>query len=404
MSICGGFLRVYWWAPALLSFATAAYYVALCATTNGNGGGGPSHYLPSARMVPTAALSGSFGTTPLVDSKQTEEGTVTPSNANAPMLPPSKDHSSSILSTNEKTTTTTQGTPRSSNGDSSNSHKNNNSNARQRQERGPVHQQSTATIKVPHPIFVANLPKSGTSSIHKYFNCGGVPSSHTYAPALLNVTAGNNNSTTTTTFSQRIGVCMENNIRMGQPPFRHCSGIDTLVWADCGYVRGRHCFYPSVHALDEIYRSYPNSTVLLVTRDVDSWYGSLARHAGGSLVRRWMTCDITGGGVERAAGNASSPSSAEAQLKQFYVAHRDRIRRFARRHPSITYVELSLQEDTGRQLEAAIGIPASCWKKCNQYGKRGCEEINGSSANNNDVKTLTSTETVPSPVNQKMRT
>lgn len=73
-------------------------------------------------------------------------------------------------------------------------------------------------LKVPYPIFVPSLPKSGTTTTHKYFSCGGQNSVHL---------AGR---TEDSIF--KIGRCAQRNVEEGRAPFVGCGDYD--VWTDTG--------------------------------------------------------------------------------------------------------------------------------------------------------------------------
>lgn len=198
----------------------------------------------------------------------------------------------------------------------------------------------THPLTVKTPIFVASLPKSGTSSIWKYFLCAGHMAAH--ATSLVNQTA-----------AVRIGDCMERNIKNQntQKPFHGCGPY--YIWTDCGNMVDPplrpHCFYPSIQALDSLYNAYPDMTILLMRRNATAWADSV-RHFH-QIAKRWVQCGIL--------------RNEEESLVQFYNAHTTRLREFAQAHPSMTYIELPLEgSDTGKQLEEAFGTPASCWKDC----------------------------------------
>jgi len=127
-------------------------------------------------------------------------------------------------------------------------------------------------IKVPHPIFVLNLPKSGTESIHKYFDCGLGPywSSHHWTK-------------NSSGHQFRLGECMGRNLRGGRPLVDGCGSATVYtdagaIWRvppvdDNGAIRNSNiassnitapilkprwdCFYPGVHGLEAIARDYP---------------------------------------------------------------------------------------------------------------------------------------------------
>lgn len=84
----------------------------------------------------------------------------------------------------------------------------------------PWRRQSPKEIKVPYPIFVTSLPKTGTTSVFKYFRCGGVRSSHTF----INKPGAAK--------SMLAGKCMHENIVKGNPPFEGCGTTD--LFSDTG--------------------------------------------------------------------------------------------------------------------------------------------------------------------------
>jgi hypothetical protein len=88
----------------------------------------------------------------------------------------------------------------------------------------------TSNLKVPYPIWVLSLPKSGTTSMWQYFLCGHQKASHQYIhrqPPLLTQQGSPPVLT---------GMCMEANVRQGRPPFHNCGDYD--VYSDTG-VRTR---------------------------------------------------------------------------------------------------------------------------------------------------------------------
>ncbi|CAB9500842.1 expressed unknown protein [Seminavis robusta] len=110
-------------------------------------------------------------------------------------------------------------------------------------------------LKVPLPIFVPSLPKSGTTSVHNYFLCGGQKSAHHVYRIDGQV-------------KNKIGRCVKRNVARNMPPFQGCG--DTDIWTDTGFVAASYqkgvtvtrstneeekvgCYYPLIEALDEIY-------------------------------------------------------------------------------------------------------------------------------------------------------
>ena len=106
-------------------------------------------------------------------------------------------------------------------------------------------------LKLPTPVIVMGMPKSGTTSINFFFKCGGMRSSHFACDASGVVTAGGPQilkvQTGETWRNCRLpegsggldssagefplcGVCVERNIMAGRPPLEGCGDYD--VWAE----------------------------------------------------------------------------------------------------------------------------------------------------------------------------
>ncbi|CAB9500843.1 expressed unknown protein [Seminavis robusta] len=215
-----------------------------------------------------------------------------------------------------------------------------------------------AKLKVPTPIFVPSLPKSGTTTVHQYFLCGGQKSAH------LAGTKGDG--------MFKIGRCAHSNFRQRKPPFADCGDYD--VYSDTGYVAARYfpdgrelrtnniqCFYPLIDALEDVYTSYPNATFLFVVRETEAWLNSVKSYHDGFIMEVWKRCRSRGfpdlqGGLE--------------EFREFFEWHKDMIRSFALDHPSWTYIEVDLEDpDAGKYLEKHVGIDAGCWGHYNKGGE-----------------------------------
>jgi hypothetical protein len=213
------------------------------------------------------------------------------------------------------------------------------------QKRDPI------PLKVRAPIFVASLPKSGTTSVFQYFNCGGHPASHQWVK--YNETS-----------NEQSGKCIRRNVQNNRPPFQNCGSSD--IFTDTGfavYLSGgklpdipTDCYYPSIQALDAIYKYYPESTIINVVRDAARWLESMQSWGQGSLLKRWMLCDAPG---------LPQWHATKEDFIGFYQWHTQQIRDFAATHPTLVYIEVMLESsNAGRIMEEAIGIPSRCWGKC----------------------------------------
>ena len=192
-------------------------------------------------------------------------------------------------------------------------------------------------LKVPTPIIVLSLPKSGTSSLFQYFTCGGVYAAHTFGLDRM------------TKNSYRIGARFRKNLRNGLPMLTNTEPLN--VFSDIGYVHGDNdCFYPSVEALDSIARDYPHATLIVSYRP--GWYKSIWNFR--MMGKRWKKwCPIFPNTTDEIAWEA------------FYVQHRERIRELVQKHPTLHHLEFDLTDPTaGQQLEDFTGISRQCWGDC----------------------------------------
>ena len=202
------------------------------------------------------------------------------------------------------------------------------------------HKRIVEQLRVPTPIIVMSLPKSGTTSLYKYFNCGGVYSTHTYGKS----EAGH---------GIRLGKCFHKNYMAQQPLFQNCVPY-ARMYSDIGYINMKEggCFYPSLQAVDEIIRDYPNATIIVSYRS--GWHDSILHFQG--LRDRWR----------RRCPHIFPNSTNPEVWEEFYVAHRTRIRQAVEASSSsIRYLEFDLKDPlAGQKLENFTGISWECWADC----------------------------------------
>ena len=218
--------------------------------------------------------------------------------------------------------------------------------------------QDSKPLKVKYPILVLNLPKTGTTTLWKYFECGlGVGRVvHWW---------------TTSKRARRIGPCVEANIAIGEPPLKQCGKFD--VWIDFGYASESECFFPAVHGYKALYEAYPQATFLLVPRNVDEWLKSAEGWHG--MLKRWKRACRKSFFPDIPVGQVVS----EDDIKAFYLGSIENIRQFAQDHPDMNlimppaHITLSSPE-LGNWLEETFGIEARCWGKCQPQGHNAkCE-------------------------------
>ena len=201
------------------------------------------------------------------------------------------------------------------------------------------------------PIFVMNLAKSGTTSIHKFFQCGGYNSVHhrhrrnlleEWGTKLLDRDLG-----------PLVGKCMKQNLQYGQLPLDNCGHYQ--VWSDLSYTDTDDCFFPTFQedTLEQLYQAYPEATWILTIRNETEWYRSLSTFLGGKVLSKWNRCFAD----ERI--NVLNTTDAQFWV-EFYTNHTDRIDHFVKEHPSLRYFIIPLKE-APQTLSEGFGIPLDCF-------------------------------------------
>jgi hypothetical protein len=210
----------------------------------------------------------------------------------------------------------------------------------------PALRKDNRSIDIRYPIFVPSLPKSATTSAYSYLNCG-VGSRE----GVHQWTKRENE-----TKHVPIGECMLQNIQRSRPVIEGCG--DHKHWSDIGVIRPSMCYYPSFHGgLEAIYQAHPHGTIMNTIRDARLWYESAKKWA--RLLQRWSTeC------------KGFPPLSANAtEWINFYNLHNKQIRDFARDHPTMTYVEVNVDNhiQTRDIVAGTFAFPDSCWGHANSY-------------------------------------
>jgi hypothetical protein len=270
-----------------------------------------------------------------------------------------------------------------------------------RRKQGPPKQ--IIPFKLPLPIFVLNLPKSGTQSIYDYFakcgsgNGGGI-GKHWVAHYWIQ------------RFQSKVGRCLADNVWNDRPMAQGCGeaklsgyAIYTdagLMWSEEGGIDNknnqtlssssstRKCFFPGVHGLENIAKYYPHATILHFPRNVTQWVES-SSHWNHLLTRYDTFCGglpevMNVGSVHNATTTTTTtsptegeyqpkhPATTETEWMRWYHAYTQRIRDFVKHHSSLTYVESPLEDinGTAHYLQDLTGIPASCYGRSHVNEKR----------------------------------
>lgn len=217
---------------------------------------------------------------------------------------------------------------------------------------------------VGYPILVTAMPKAGTTTLHSYFECGLGPWASAHQWTSL---------TEEPSHSVAIGECLINNTNHDHYPFFDGCGHH-LVWGDTGVLRQQQhtCYFPFLHrqGLERFYKSYPYGTILNTVRNTTSWVDSAFRWR--ELPNRWVNAKCEGFPTQRWA--------PRAEWGAWYEGVQKTVRKFAQEHPTLTYIELPLSDQTGDMLHDIFGYPRGCWGHANVNTKRPPDSSNSTTA------------------------
>lgn len=189
---------------------------------------------------------------------------------------------------------------------------------------------------------VVGFPKSGTSSLTAFFQCGGLRVAHSSCGAVS------------------CASCVRANWRRGAPAFDGCGRYDAFAQMDDEFSFGSAplCFFPQRHAdvLLAMRRDYPNATFVLNTRAPLRWVNSVTNW--NTMRSRLRRCG---------AAFADGALLTDNDLVRAYEAHGRFVRALAVAH-ALPFLEVDVEaEDAGARLARATAIPAGCWGRANQH-------------------------------------
>eukprot|EP00588_Corethron_pennatum_P013481 CAMPEP_0194277106 /NCGR_PEP_ID=MMETSP0169-20130528/9514_1 /TAXON_ID=218684 /ORGANISM="Corethron pennatum, Strain L29A3" /LENGTH=343 /DNA_ID=CAMNT_0039020981 /DNA_START=110 /DNA_END=1141 /DNA_ORIENTATION=- len=199
------------------------------------------------------------------------------------------------------------------------------------------------------PVVNLSFPKTGTTSLWKFFKCGGVAASHFDC-----VLSGSSRTVP-------CGLCINGNVRSSRSPFDGCG--DYHVWVQTDYAR--EGIYPQLDAgtMQAVHDHHPDATFLYGVRPFDAWIKSVDGWAPPPNVfalRDLMRCHDLEGLPTGVGGTLE-------EMRNFYEGHLESVREFVRAHPTHRLVEVQIDSDfAGEVLEEAFGILRKCW---GQYNK-----------------------------------
>lgn len=211
-------------------------------------------------------------------------------------------------------------------------------------------QSTQKTRLLPTPILLVGVPKTGTSTIHSFFERSGYRSSH--------FRCLNN--------KLYCGLCIKVAIEQGKPPLQTCGNYE--VWAQMDVENLGQCHFPQIHNLEILHHEAPNATWVLSLRNMTRWAHSVQNWVGHvrSLAARLAKCE-------------GGPKSKRApDLIQWHYEHIQRIREFVKNHPSHTLVEVNIEDPhAGERMSQWFGTatPATNWGHENDSLQRNASKM-----------------------------
>lgn len=237
-------------------------------------------------------------------------------------------------------------------------------------------------------ILVMGMPRSGSISIHNFFQCNGMRSAH--------YCCGNSPKSAFSCGSHpTCGSCVLNNLQNSKPAFADC-GRDYKVFSqfDVESSDPYEWFLPQHFALPLLHKDYPSAVWILNRREnalvwADSvlhWYSKSVRimNSFGMSYHTFSLpidkakefplmgpqIDVTEQDVEGCFTDAYDKAISKEEhmrrrddLAVIYNLHLEKIRSFVREHPSHKLVEINVDDENAGQMlaEEFSGLKPNCW-------------------------------------------
>lgn len=213
-------------------------------------------------------------------------------------------------------------------------------------------------IKTPLPIFVMGMPKAGTSSLANFFQCGlGRRWRHRVSHYECGKGYVFNASLAQQSSLVPCGIRLVRNVDAKKPLLDRIDHFDVYTELDANVGHDR-LYLPQISYTRAIYNGYPNATWILNIRDPHKWLSSVNRWR--DLRDRFTNSTFKIEWFQKGVGQKDSDM---LRLYNHTLAH---IRNFVTQNPSITLVEVMVEEpNAGQVLEDAFGISRQCWGQHN---------------------------------------
>jgi len=196
------------------------------------------------------------------------------------------------------------------------------------------------------PVFNVGMPKCGSTTALKFFNCAGWNASHSQD-------------------GKRVREMFKNGDENAIRNWLSRNGTEAHMQMDNNYGT---CFYPQIQLLDEIHREYPDATFLLNFRPVQDWVAS-AQNWKGLATERWGGCRIPG--LQCTGESQGELTCLPENLHRWWCGHVQHVRQFVKWYPSHKLVELDLYngDESSALMSKLFAANSSCWGHANANDK-----------------------------------
>jgi Sulfotransferase domain len=200
-------------------------------------------------------------------------------------------------------------------------------------------------------IIVVGMPKSGTSSVTKFFQKQQKQffKRACHFGCAIPVDANGYGTYNNKTFGRYLGVCMAEAKEKKLPLIKTCGDYEVIGQMD--FSKANKCYMPQITMLQELHDEHPDATFILNLRNVHHWTSSVSRW-GGMHTR-----------LSRFCGENVGPKNAKGiSLRTWYQEHTTRIRQFVADHPTHALVEIDVESPaTGPRMASIFGLDEQGW-------------------------------------------
>lgn len=237
------------------------------------------------------------------------------------------------------------------------------------------------------PVLVLGMPRSGSLSIHNFFACNRIQSSHYCCDSDTSSSSTTEDSAPRTQFPCRsdqvtCGSCVLSNMKRELPPFEGCGNYHVWSQFDVETTDPYSWFLPQHNTLPLLHEAYPHAAIILNYREDPGVWADSVLHWHSITTRIFHSFDlpmivdehkppgdeVTYGSLledmqtslDRVMDEAEHQRKREL-LKQVFISHLDKVRQWARdyNHP---LMEINVDDpNAGKDLAKAFSMSPDCW-------------------------------------------